>query len=140
MKVLIAICFLLFLGASGCEKKTEPVPVGEMNEYRDPGYGFKIHYPKEWKQLGTTGKAVFAKSACVGCHTIAGVSAGVLAPNLTHFGGRSTLAAGMWPNTPDNVAAWVRDPQRLKPGVKMPDLGLTEEQAKAVAAYLTGLK
>jgi cytochrome c oxidase subunit 2 len=46
----------------------------------------------------------------------------------------------MWPNTPDNVAAWVRDPQRLKPGVKMPDLGLTEEQAKAVAAYLTGLK
>ena len=62
MKVLIAICFLLFLGAAGCEKKTEPVPVGEMNEYRDPGYGFKIHYPKEWKQLGTTGKAVFAKS------------------------------------------------------------------------------
>ncbi|TLY30684.1 MAG: hypothetical protein E6K56_06530 [Ignavibacteria bacterium] len=62
MKVLIAICFLLLLGASGCEKKTEPVPVGEMNEYRDPGYGFKIHYPIEWKQLGTTGKAVFAKS------------------------------------------------------------------------------
>src|SRR5207247_1588003 len=53
---------------------------------------------------------------------------------------RTVLAAGMWPNTPDNVAAWVRDPQRLKPGVKMPDLGLTDEQAKAVAAYLTGLK
>ena len=96
--------------------------------------------PPEPTGAAADGQAIFAKSACVGCHTIAGVSAGVLAPNLTHFGGRSTLAAGMWPNTPDNVAAWVRDPQRLKPGVKMPDLGLTEEQAKAVAAYLTGLK
>ena len=96
--------------------------------------------PAEPTGLAADGKAVFAKSACVGCHTIAGVSAGVLGPNLTHFGSRTTLAAGLWPNTPDNVAAWVRDPQGLKPGVKMPDLGLTPEQAKAVAAYLTSLK
>src|SRR5262245_16845795 len=96
--------------------------------------------PPEPTGAGADGKAIFAKSACVGCHTIDGVSAGVLAPNLTHFGSRRTLAAGMWPNTPDNVAAWVRDPQRLKPGAKMPDVGLTDDQAKAVAAYLTGLK
>jgi len=96
--------------------------------------------PAESTGLAADGKAIFAKSACVGCHTIAGVSAGVLAPNLTHFGSRTTLAAGMWPNTPANVAEWVRDPQRLKPGAKMPDLGLTDEQAKAVAAYLTTLK
>ena len=96
--------------------------------------------PPEPTGLAADGKAIFAKSACVGCHTIEGVSAGVLAPNLTHFGGRRALAAGMWPNTAENVAAWVRDPQRLKPGVKMPDLGLTDEQAKAVAAYLTSLK
>jgi cytochrome c oxidase subunit 2 len=86
------------------------------------------------------GKAIFAASACVGCHTIRGVSAGVLGPDLTHFGSRRMLAAGMWPNTPENVAEWVKDPQRLKPGVKMPALGLTDEQAKAVAAYLTSLK
>jgi len=96
--------------------------------------------PVEPSGLAADGKAVFAKSACVGCHTIAGVSSGGLGPNLSHFGGRATLAAGMWPNTPDNVAAWVRDPQRLKPGAKMPELGLTEDQAKALAAYLTGLK
>jgi cytochrome c oxidase subunit II len=96
--------------------------------------------PVEPSGLAADGKAIFTKSACVGCHTIAGVSAGVLGPNLSHFGARSTLAAGMWPNTPDNVAAWVRDPQRLKPGAKMPELGLTEEQSKAVAAYLTGLR
>jgi cytochrome c oxidase subunit 2 len=96
--------------------------------------------PAEPGGLAAEGKAVFARSACVGCHTIEGVSAGILGPNLTHFGSRSVLAAGMWPNTPDNVAAWVKDPQRLKPGVKMPDLGLTDEQAQAVAAYLTSLK
>ena len=86
------------------------------------------------------GKDIYAKSACVGCHTITGVSTGVLGPTLTHFGSRGTLAAGMWPNTPDNVAAWVKDPQGLKPGVKMPNLGLTTAQAKDVAAYLSALK
>ena len=56
----MSIIFAFIL--TGCEKKVEPVPVGEMNEYRDPAYGFKIKYPKEWKQLGAAGKAVFAKS------------------------------------------------------------------------------
>jgi cytochrome c oxidase subunit 2 len=96
--------------------------------------------PAEPGELAAAGKTVFASSACVGCHTIQGVSAGVLGPDLTHFGSRTMLAAGMWPNTPENVAEWVKDPQRLKPGVKMPALGLTDEQAKALAAYLTSLK
>lgn len=86
------------------------------------------------------GKTIFAASACVGCHTIRGVSAGMLGPDLTHFGSRTTVAAGMWPNTPENVAAWVKNPIALKPGVKMPNLGLTDEQAGAIAAYLTALK
>jgi cytochrome c oxidase subunit 2 len=83
---------------------------------------------------------VFASSACVGCHTVRGVSAGVLGPDLTHFGRRRTLAAGMVPNTVDHLTAWILDPQRLKPGAKMPALGLSEAQARAVAAYLSGLK
>jgi cytochrome c oxidase subunit 2 len=96
--------------------------------------------PAEPTDATASGKAVFAGSACVGCHTIKGVSAGILGPDLTHFGSRTMLAAGMWPNTPENVAEWVKDPQRLKPGVKMPALGLSDEQAKAVAAYLLSLK
>jgi cytochrome c oxidase subunit 2 len=96
--------------------------------------------PAEPDGAAAAGKTVFAGSACVGCHTIKGVSAGILGPDLTHFGSRAMLAAGMWPNTPENVAEWVKDPQRLKPGVKMPALGLTDEQAKAIAAYLTSLK
>jgi cytochrome c oxidase subunit II len=96
--------------------------------------------PAEPAGPAAAGKAVFAGGACVGCHTIKGVSAGILGPDLTHFGSRGMLAAGMWPNTPENVAEWVKDPQRLKPGVKMPALGLNDEQAKAIAAYLMSLK
>ncbi len=88
----------------------------------------------------TEGAAIFSRSACVGCHTIRGLSAGVVGPDLTHFGGRTTLAAGILPNTPDNVAAWIKNPPAIKPGAKMPPLGLTDEQARAVAAYLLSLK
>jgi cytochrome c oxidase subunit II len=87
-----------------------------------------------------TGKAIFAQSACVGCHTVRGVSAGVLGPDLTHFGSRRTLGAGMFANTSERVVAWVRDAPALKPGAKMPPFALTEEQARALAAYLASLK
>src|SRR5437773_2512362 len=86
------------------------------------------------------GKAIYARSACVGCHTIRGVSTGSLGPDLTTFGSRRTLAAGMFPSTAATVAAWVKDPIALKPGSKMPALGLTDDQARAVAAYLLSLK
>ena len=86
------------------------------------------------------GKAIFAGSACVGCHTIRGVSAGTLGPDLTTFGSRHTMAAAILPTTIDNVAAWIKDPAAIKPSAKMPALGLTDEQARAVATYLIGLK
>jgi cytochrome c oxidase subunit 2 len=86
------------------------------------------------------GAAVFAASACVGCHTVRGVSSGVIGPDLTHFGGRKTLAAGMLPNTTENLVAWIREPQHIKPGAKMPALGLTDAQARSVAAYLLSLR
>jgi cytochrome c oxidase subunit 2 len=86
------------------------------------------------------GRALFAGSACVGCHTVRGVSSGMLGPDLTHFGSRRTLAAGMFPNDAERLAAWVRDAPSLKPGVKMPAFSYTDEQAKALAAYLLSLE
>jgi len=86
------------------------------------------------------GKAIFAGQACVGCHTVRGVSTGTLGPDLTHFGSRTTLGAGMFPNTPERLAAWVKNAPAMKPGVKMPPFALSEDQAKALGAYLTSLK
>jgi cytochrome c oxidase subunit 2 len=88
----------------------------------------------------TAGKAIFAGSACVGCHTVRGVSTGVLGPDLTHFGTRKTVAAGILPNTPDTLMAWIRDAPRLKPGAKMPPFALSDAQAQALAAYLQSLQ
>jgi len=62
MKNILLFCFVFFFAVVGCQKKVEKVPVGEMNDYKDPAYGFKIKYPKDWLQLGTAGKALFCKS------------------------------------------------------------------------------
>jgi cytochrome c oxidase subunit 2 len=96
--------------------------------------------PGEPTGAAAEGKGVFTKSACVGCHAIQGVSAGALGPDLTHFGSRKTLAAGMFPNTVENVTAWIRMPTVMKPGAKMPAVPMTEAEAKALATYLLSLK
>jgi len=62
MKAYCVLSILAFLLIGCSEKKVAPLPVGEMNEYRDPGFGFHIKYPKDWKQFGAAGKAVFAQS------------------------------------------------------------------------------
>jgi cytochrome c oxidase subunit II len=90
--------------------------------------------------LAQKGLDLFSQSACVGCHTIAGVSGGVLGPNLTHFGSRKTMGANLMLNTPENVAKWIENPGHLKPGALMPDLGMRGEQTTALAAYLLSLK
>jgi hypothetical protein len=63
MKSNIIFAALIALFVIGCQpKKPEPVPVGQMTDYRDPGFGFSIKYPAEWKSLGSMGNATFAKS------------------------------------------------------------------------------
>jgi cytochrome c oxidase subunit II len=96
--------------------------------------------PPEPEGAAAEGKGLYTRSACVGCHTIRGVSAGALGPDLTHFGSRARFGAGLWPNTGDHVVAWLKDPPALKPGSKMPSLNLSDAEARALAAYLASLK
>jgi cytochrome c oxidase subunit 2 len=86
------------------------------------------------------GKELFVRGQCVGCHTVQGVSAGALGPDLTHFGSRKTLAGAMLPNTPEALARWLKNPPAVKPGSLMPDLKLTDEEVAALVAYLASLK
>jgi cytochrome c oxidase subunit 2 len=89
----------------------------------------------------TKGRDLFLAKPCVGCHTIRGtVAAGTTGPDLTHVGGRRSLAAGTLDMTPADVAAWILDPQTIKPGALMPVVGLTPEEARLLAAYLTELR
>jgi cytochrome c oxidase subunit 2 len=87
------------------------------------------------------GQEVFLRSSCVMCHAIEGTSAGARkAPDLTHVGGRTTLAAGTLPNGASEMQRWIADPQRWKPGVNMPASTLSAGDLQALAAYLGSLK
>jgi cytochrome c oxidase subunit 2 len=83
---------------------------------------------------------LYADNACGGCHTIQGVSSGTVAPNLTHIGSRTTIGSGVLPNSPENMARWMQDPQAYKPGSLMPNFRFSPEQARAMAAMLEDLK
>ncbi|MBO7747667.1 cytochrome c oxidase subunit II [Paenibacillus sp. MWE-103] len=86
---------------------------------------------------------------CLSCHAIGG-NGGPAFPNLTGIGGRQTVA-GILVNTDDpkyknegtvehNLEKWISDPQAVKPGTLMPKVDLTQDQVKAIAKYLAGLK
>jgi cytochrome c oxidase subunit 2 len=85
---------------------------------------------------------LFTGGACAGCHTVRGTSAhGLVGPDLTHFGSRLTIAAGMLPNTIGNLEGWISNAQAIKPGAKMPALPqFSGEQLRALAEYLSSLK
>jgi cytochrome c oxidase subunit 2 len=87
------------------------------------------------------GAEVFREKNCVNCHSIAGLmTRGRVAPDLTHVGSRTTLASGTLPNTTENLAKWLTDPQSVKKGALMPEIGLNPDQIKYLVAYLEGLK
>ena len=78
---------------------------------------------------------------CAACHTIRGTPAnGTTGPDLTHVGGRTTIAAGLLPTTRGSLAAWIADPQTLKPGNNMPMVPMSPEELRAISAYLLSLK
>jgi cytochrome c oxidase subunit 2 len=87
------------------------------------------------------GEHLFMSDQCASCHRIAGTPAqGTVGPDLTHLATRSTLASVTIPNTPAELERWIRNPQAIKPGDRMPDLGLTRPQAGDIATYLDSLK
>ncbi|WP_405023137.1 cytochrome c oxidase subunit II [Mesorhizobium sp. P13.3] len=87
------------------------------------------------------GANLFLKRPCVMCHKIGGTPAGgTVAPDLTHIASRQTLAAGTLRMSRGNLAAWIADPQGIKPGSHMPVVELNGDELNAIVAYLEGLK
>lgn len=87
------------------------------------------------------GEQLIEHFGCGSCHTIPGVHGahGVVGPPLTDFAKR-TYIAGQLPNQPENLIRWIQEPHAIEEGTAMPDLGLTEDQARHVAAYLYTLR
>jgi cytochrome c oxidase subunit II len=126
------------LGVAGAPVEPEEEAQVPMDEGDDP--------------LVAMGREIFlSQSTCVACHAIQGTSAaGAVGPNLTLFGLRTTLGAGIRENNQENLVSWIQDPHGMKPGAAMPGTdtpggnwpptNLTEDQVQAVAAYLLSLK
>jgi cytochrome c oxidase subunit II len=91
--------------------------------------------------LAQAGYNYVTQHRCAECHTIAGTSAhGRAGPDLTHFASRRSIAAGTLPMTKGSLYGWVANPQAIKPGTKMPAVGLSPHELHAVVAYLETLK
>jgi cytochrome c oxidase assembly factor CtaG/cytochrome c2 len=87
------------------------------------------------------GAKLIAQYGCGGCHTIPGIRGadGLVGPPLIKLG-RRVYIAGLLRNTPDNLIEWVRNPQSVVPGNVMPDMGISESDARDIAAYLYTLR
>jgi cytochrome c oxidase subunit II len=86
------------------------------------------------------GRELFQSVACINCHTVRGTTAnGIFGPDLTHLMSRATLAAGVATNTPDNLRAWIDNPDALKAGALMPAMKLSRGDVDQLVAYLLTL-
>jgi cytochrome c oxidase subunit II len=92
------------------------------------------------EQPAAHGSQLFAQN-CSGCHAIRGTSSrATVGPDLTHFASRRTIAAATFANTPQNLREWLRDPQHVKPGNRMPNLRLSEADWAALQRYVDSLR
>ncbi len=113
---------------------------------RKPAYRAWLANMASFAHTPTTAQAqaghqLFMSDQCASCHRIAGTPAqGFVGPDLTHLATRTTLASLTIPNTPSELAAWIANPQAIKPGDRMPDLGLDRGQVSDLVAYLDTLR
>lgn len=87
------------------------------------------------------GQQLFLGAACAYCHNVDGTSAtGRVGPDLTHFGSRTQIGAGVLPNTPGALGGWIVNPQSIKPGNHMPPEDFSGPDLQALVGYLESLK
>jgi cytochrome c oxidase subunit II len=116
------------------------VVVQEPHEFLDWVYKQKSVPVDE--PAAQAGKQAFARNTCVSCHQI-GTDTGApskFGPDLTHLMSRQTFAAGAAPLNAETLRSWVRDPQVLKPGCLMPNMGMSDQEVDQIVAYLLTLK
>lgn len=109
-----------------------------------PLLGCQSEPPPELRLLdGTpdTGARLIALYGCGSCHAIPGVvgASGAVGPPLHQFG-RRTYISGSIPNQPEALVRWLQDPPAMAPDTAMPNLGLSEQEARDMAAYLYTLR
>ncbi len=87
------------------------------------------------------GRQQVRRYGCQACHTIPGVPGAnaLVGPPLTRIGSRMVIA-GQLPNTPSNLMLWIQHPHAILPHTVMPEMGVTEQDSRDIAAYLYTLR
>ena len=124
-RILLALCGLLLLGmlvacgAGGTAGSLEYVSGGDADE----------------------GRRKIADVGCGSCHVIPGVPGAdsTVGPPLTQWADRVYIA-GALANEPENLVQWLLDPQAIEPGTAMPNLLLSEKDARDISAFLYTLR
>lgn len=111
------------------------------------GAAWYVRYKPQWDEQARIvalsggdperGRALFAARGCGGCHALADMpqAHGRVGSSLDGIGNQAIIG-GRLANTPDNLARWIGEPQSVSPGTAMPNLGLTHDQARDIAAFL----
>ena len=136
-------------------------PMDSLPDYASPKTPTPVglSFPDNITGDAQRGAEQFARSACIGCHTVRGtIAASPIGPNLTHIATRSTIAAGIYPNDARHLRLWIKNARLMKPGVAMPTLGLgqrdpitgatvsqslgglSDQQIADIVAYLQALR
>jgi cytochrome c len=120
----VAMAVVLAAGLAACGGRPSPEPPPEV-----PGGN------------PARGAELISQFGCGSCHTIPGIreADGLVGPPLIHWGQRQ-IVAGQVPNNADNLIRWIMNPPSIEPGTAMPNLHVTEEQARDIAAYLFTLR
>ncbi len=136
-------CAELCLGAHAYMKTR--VIVDSPEDYQKWVDSFSSNYEFTTSSDAAKGKQLFTQKGCGACHAIQGFTTGSPdKPNLTNFGLRNTVGAGLVASTKENVANWIANPQTMKPGNYMPTLWQEDdpnkdEETQAIAAFLLSL-
>ena len=124
---LLAACALaaLLVGASSCRDVDGENAAAAMTGGGSPARG----------------RAAIERYGCATCHTIPGVrgAEALVGPPLTQVASRSYIG-GVLTNSPENMIRWLRDPRAVDPLTAMPNLGVTDADARDIASYLYTLK
>ncbi len=118
--LMIGLCLFLTLLAGACQEDAAASDLPFMPG-GDPERGVQL-----MRDYG-----------CISCHSIPGIreANAFVGPPLTAWAQRSYIA-GAIPNTPANLIIWLQNPQQIEPGTAMPDLGVSEQDARDMGAYL----
>ena|SRR5581483_5659104 len=124
----LVVAALAFLGLGACER------YDNFAAYRDVQAVTNGGNPED-------GKNAIVYYGCGTCHTIPGIrdAVAVVGPPLEHIANRNVIA-GQLPNTPANLMHWIEKPREISPHTLMPDMNVSEQDARNIAAYLYTLK